>query len=197
MNFNSLSYPFVYLDSSSILRANISPQLFKRKIAIKKPDKFIHLLDKALFFSNEENNYYKNIVRLIENNTISKIITYESINYNLNEDNSNHILLYGQKPFDIDGIITNASIGGWILWGEEVSHSNFYNAAMAIANSKCMVIDSLFLTLSTGKALMSYIPSKCFVVVLGKTVKNIDCDNIVALPVQPKDFIEELLSLLN
>ena len=189
---NCIPFPFIYLDSSSLLRSNINPEIFKRKALEKDKLTSNSLLKKITTLSSQDDEYYRNICRLVNKNIISNFITLETINQTICNDEAKKIFLFGKKPQHFNYV----NMKHWILWGEEISHSNFYKAAMAIADSKCVVIDEKFLSLDIGRQLMHYITSKCTVFVLGDK-KYDGIENAFFIKMSPNKFVEELIFRCN
>ena len=182
-----ISFPFVYLDSSTLMRSNINPKILTRKAAINNTKEFVNSLNNIVQLSNMDDNYYKSICKLIEENLINRFITYESINKMICEDDFKKIFLFVKKTLHCN----YSEEKDWILWNEEISHSKFYEAAMAIADSQCVVIDSKFISLDVGKSLMNYITSKCTVFFVGNITYN-NIENAKVISSSPLEFIEEL-----
>ena len=183
-----VSFPFLYLDSSSLFRSNIDPNSLTRKIVQNDKKAVPLLINKIITLSNQEDIYYKNICSLISNNIISKVITCETINKEIcNSDRTKTIFLFGRQPIKMTTKLTNE----WILWGEEISHSSFYEAAMAIADSSCVVIDENAISLNVIKTLMNYVTSKCSVFIVGNKDWN-HIEDINMIPMSPQKFIEKL-----
>ena len=183
-----VSFPFLYLDSSVLLRSNIDPKALTRKSVLNDNNLFSPLIEKIITLSNHEDMYYKNISSLISNNIINKVITCETINKEIcNSEHSKTIFLFGRKPEKYNTKTANE----WILWGEEISHSSFYEAAMAIADSSCVVIDENAISLNVIKTLMNYVTSKCSVFIVGNKDWN-HIEDINMIPMSPQKFIEKL-----
>lgn len=183
-----ISFPFLYLDSSALFRSEISPKTVTRKTFQKDNNAYSSLIKKIIVLSSQEDMYYKYISYLISNNIISKVITCETINKEIcKNEHAKTIFLFGRKPENHNTIIVNE----WILWGEEISHGNFYEAAMAIANSSCVVIDENAISLNVIKTLMNYVTSKCTVFIVGNKEWN-HIGDINVIPLSPKEFIEKL-----
>ncbi len=183
-----ISFPFLYLDSSALLRSEVSPKVLTRKTIQNDNHRSSSLMEKIITLSNPEGMYYKNISSLISNNIISKVITCETINKEIcNDKHSKTIFLFGRKPEKCN----TKAVNEWILWHEEISHSSFYEAAMAIADSSCFVIDENAISLNVIKTLMNYVTSKCSVFIVGNKDWN-HIEDINIIPMSPQKFIEKL-----
>lgn len=183
-----ISFPFLYLDSSALLRSKIDPKALTRKSVLNDKNLFSPLIEKIITLSNLEDMYYKNISGLISNNIINKVITCETINKEIcNSEHSKTIFLFGRKPEKYN----TKTVNEWVLWGEEISHSSFYEAAMAIADSSCVVIDENAISLNVIKTLMNYVTSKCSVFIVGNKDWN-HIEDINMIPMSPPIFIEKL-----
>lgn len=154
--------------------------------------KFAHLLEKMVLLSENDTVYYDNIHKLINNNLISKLITYESINKTVIKNNLNKIFLFGKISLDSNYTPTS----DWVLCGEEINPKVYYSAAMAIADSRCIIIDNKFLSLNVGNSLANYITSKCSVFLLDNKKHNSNIKNVNIIPLSPKSFIEQLIHIM-
>ena len=185
-----ISFPFLYLDSSALFRSEIDPKVLTRKIVQNEKKVVPLLIDQIITLSNQEDIYYKNICSLISNNIINKVITCETINKEIcNSDKTKTIFLFGIKPMKMTTKLTNE----WVLWSEEISHSSFYEAAMAIADSSCVVVDENAISLNVIKTLMNYVTSKCSVFIVGNKDYNHHIEDINMITMSPQKFIEKLL----
>lgn len=193
MLVNEISFPFIYLDSSSLIRKNYNINILSRKNLKNNTSKFEQSLHEAYTISQDDNMYYMNINKLIKNNCICKLITYEVLNKKIHY-NDNKIISLFKKHFQYNN---DKALEAFILWGEEISHSAYYESAMAISASQCIIIDENFLSLNIGKKLVNYITTKSSVFIIGDKNNNYIIENANNINISPISFIEELSAIFN
>lgn len=192
-------YPFIYLDSSSVLRdANVAVEMLTRKFANKNPDKFRCLIQKLKNDSYKDNSYYGKILKLQRKGLISKVITMEVINPYIKSNNENIIKLFGTLNDKIMFRNDNGDkhiLDCLTLWNGKIEVSTYNKAALAIANAICVIADSTFLTISVGRSLASYIMSECPFFITAFDNKPLDMEaNFTICDLSPKELINYLSS---
>lgn len=169
-----IQFPFVYLDSSHIMRSgNSKIEQISRKFLKKYPQISKQILSQIELSSLKDNLYYEKLIRLKKQKKISYLITMEAFNPILIQDSIDTIFLFGkvfQNKFDH---IT--------FWGDEIDFKLYNTAAMLIANAECVIADADFFKLSIGKKLREYIPSRCAFMISASST---------SLPKSDSDYIE-------
>ena len=191
--------PFVYLDSSSLLRCgNYEARMFTRQSFKKNPVKYTHVFQEMWKFSLEDSAYYKNIIKLIDSKRITKLITMETFNPCIQNDSENTIKLFGTAI--VEGLtnsddFNSESLKSLTLWGESISFKTYNSAALTIADAKCVVADPAFFLISVGLSLMDYVKSTVplFILSSGKKIE-IEGDNCIKCELSPKDFINHQIA---
>lgn len=200
--YPSIKFPFVYLDSSTLLRSSeITIESFTRKQAIKHPQEFLKELNQLKEMSQKYKQYYKDIVLLQRCKIISTLITYETINEVILNNNMDQIALFGTIQ-DLNLCLTflqqDNETKELILWGEAVDIKTYNQAALSIAQAECVVVDPYFMELSVGKSLINYISSTCKIILLGIEIVDLPLDNkYTRLNIIPEEFFTNLLDFLN
>lgn len=194
--YKNLKYPFVYLDSSFLLRSNkYHSQIFNRKYANKHNESFLSTLNKLKADSDVDSEFYNQIMYLQQVNIISTLITYETCNRILFNNSFKQVSLFGSVIRATESIDCN---DGLILWDEEVNYKNYNTAAISIAEATCIVADPIFFEINVGKALSQYISINCKVILLGniKTCTNLNT-NYTTINLLPQKFMHDLISIFH
>lgn len=200
--YSDINFPFVYLDSSSILRSSdYAIELFTRKYALKHPQEFLEALEQLKKTSHKDNFYYQQIVLLQKYKKISKLITCETINDVILNNKMEQILLFGairDLRLDLDFLHQNYRTRKIVLWGESVDVKTYNQAALSIAQAKCVVVDPYFIKLSVGNSLINYISSTCKIILLGFERVDFPLNtNYIRLNTTPEELFTNLLGFLN
>ncbi len=195
--YSEIELPFVYLDSSSLLRSSWNTfRSFTRKNAIKHPQKFLHTLEELKILSQKDTQYYQQIIQLQQNTMISSLITFEAIHNSIRNNAMDQIALFGildnlKVDLSTEQILWPENL---VLWGETVDVKTYNQAAITIANANCVVIDPNFIKLSVGKSLTNYISSTCRVVALGLESVELPLDiKFSHCKLLPEEFVANLL----
>lgn len=196
---SEIVYPFIYLDSSFILRSQeINTEILTRKFSRKNPEKCKKILKELQLESQNDNDYYKKIDQLQQNGRLSTFITMETLNSYVQVSRPNQIALFGtvNNPAQIN--ITNQqdwNLENTVLWEESVDFKTFNKAAIAIANAKCVIADAAFFQISAGRSLAEYITTGCHFLIASTDIKKIKMgSNYLQCELPPKVLIEYLSS---
>lgn len=196
--FTDLVFPFVYLDSSYLYRTNNSvAQKLSRTMLTKNPKRFRFLLEEITAAAKADYPYYDGVMCLLRKKLISTLVTYEATNPALATCSNKIIQLFGRisadefivpsRPFEL--------VDDVVLWGEEVKTKTYYAAAMAIAESTCIVADANFFSLSVGIDLAKYIKSDCVLILLSSNQpESVLGGNYIDCKLPPKEFIRLMCS---
>lgn len=189
--------PFTYLDSSTLIRTKpFNLESLSRQALEKSPNKFSDLPAFLKSISSTDNQYYYRLQQLQKRGIISSIITLETINENLMRDKRT-VQLFGDI-LSIGGPLME-SLKGISLWGDEICHSRFYNAAMAIVESTNIIADPNFFSFCVCNRLGNYIPSKAKLFLLGNDA-SINCNSMIekkVVPYSPKSFVSFVASFFD
>lgn len=200
--FSNITFPFVYFDSSFLLRhPDYNPTRLSKNHAIKHPDKFIAELKWLAIASQADANYYKQIDELQQNRAISMLITCETSNQTILQKQTPQITLFGTMPaFEEITFppLLDLEIGNLVLWGEKIDIKTYNQATLIIAQAPCIVIDPCILTVAVGKSLINCVSTKCNIIVLSKTQKRFHLNvHYTVLSMTPMDFIHKLAISFN
>lgn len=196
--FTDLIFPFVYLDSSYLYRANSSvAQKLTRTTLAKNPRRFCMLLEEVVDAAKADYRYYDGVISLQRKKIISTLVTYEATNPALTACSKEIIQLFGRISVD-DFIASSRQLefaDDVVLWGETVKTNTYYAAATAIADSTCIVADANFFSLTVGWDLANYIKSDCvFILLSSNKPERFLGENYIDCKLSPKEFIQLLCS---
>lgn len=160
---SQIKFPFVYLDSSHIIRSgNLNIERISRKFIKKYPQTSQQILYQLESDSINDNLYYEKLAELKRQGKISSLITMETFNPILLKNASNTVFLFGKAiPHEYSNMV---------FWNENVDFRLYNTAAMLISNAKCIIADADFFTLSVGTELQKYVPSECTLIVSASSI---------------------------
>lgn len=198
---SKISYPFVYLDSSSILRdCAFHKEEYTRQAFKRNPVKFYSMLKNAQQVSLKDNKYYDTISTLLLNQRISMLITMETLSPCVLSDDKRVIHLFGEISSTSKGNnsldeFKHKEIDNLVLWNESTEIKKYNNAAMTLVNANCVVADASFFQVSIGISLADYIRSETPIIIsaIERVEINIG-DNYTMCGLPPNEMIKCLLA---
>lgn len=197
-----LIYPFVYLDSSSILRTSATDFKFlTRKIAVKRPNAFQKSLENIHDLAQADAAYYRQLIALQQHSVISKLITFETVNEFVQLHIPNQITLFGKvQNWDIHSFQckNKARLDDVILWEETVNIKLYNQAALSLVDANCVVTDADFLKVAVGQSLTKYITEPCKMIILSTKADRFSINtDFTVCKLSPKAFIQLLFDATN
>ena len=155
---SQVRFPFVYLDSSHIIRSGeMEIKQMTRKQLRKTHQTFERIFAQMKLNSLNANLYYEKLVFLKAQQKLSTLITMETFNPIVLDNALNTIFLFGKA--------LSHNYNNIVFWGENVNFNLYNAAAMSISNAECIIADADFFTLSVGRELQKYISSTCTLIV--------------------------------
>lgn len=187
--FNPI-FPFVYLDSSWIIRNQKKALFYLTKKSEKKdPHKFFKKLEDINIQSQIDSKYYSQIISLQRKNIIDFLITGESFNNVLiNNSNSKIIQLFGAF------LQTNDSCIFPTLWNQKIDYKKYNKSVLAISQATNIVVDANALEIPVYASLLDHASSTCNLLMLDKQLSTdkIGKYNASIFYISPEHFIHRL-----
>ena len=190
INDFNISLPFVFLDSSYVIRATPSiVRKLNRGLLWQNPIRFHSLLHKVINASEKDDQYYNNLIKLQKVGIISHIITMDAINtYFIH--NPDVLVLFYKSMSSMDSDLSTSNL---ILWGESIDSTLYSQAKQIIQNASSLIIDQTFLQIQVGKRLVEYAPDHCMKAIIGNsTSTRYEGDTYTFFNVSPQSFIQNL-----
>lgn len=192
--FETLQYPFVFVDSSHAFRTNSSNiEKVTRSLLKKAPQRFWSLIQEIKNSGCEDSQYYEQIIRLQKRGMISTLITCEAVNQRLIDGSTDVIHLFGtiNSACTKDEIAQKNELPDVVLWGENVRYKTYIKATNALINASCIVADKTILSLQIGQLLLQHTTHHCPIYFLSCREKG---GNHTEYELPPKRFIQQLAS---